>query len=42
LIGIIGLKNAPIILSLNGSFMYLGFSLGAVHGRTELTRDLGC
>ena len=28
LIGIIGLKGAPVILSLNASFMYLGFSVG--------------
>jgi predicted MFS family arabinose efflux permease len=32
LIGIVGLKAAPIILSLNASFMYLGFSLGAALG----------
>jgi predicted MFS family arabinose efflux permease len=36
LIGIAGLKNAPIILSLNGSFMYLGFSLGAALGSVTL------
>jgi predicted MFS family arabinose efflux permease len=36
LIGIAGLKNAPIILSLNGSFMYLGFSLGAALGSATL------
>ncbi len=36
LISIAGLKNAPIILSLNGSFMYLGFSLGAALGSATL------
>jgi predicted MFS family arabinose efflux permease len=36
LIGIAGLKNAPIILSLNSSFQYLGFSLGAVLGSLTL------
>jgi predicted MFS family arabinose efflux permease len=36
LIGIAGLKNGPIILSLNGSFMYLGFSLGAALGSVTL------
>ncbi|GGE98619.1 MFS transporter [Aliidongia dinghuensis] len=45
LIGIAGLQNAPIILSLNGSFMYLGFSLGAALGSATLTfggvADLG-
>lgn len=39
LIGVAGLKNAPIILSLNGSFMYLGFSLGA--GLGSITLVLG-
>ena len=32
LIGIVGVKLAPIVLSLNASFMYLGFSLGAAVG----------
>jgi predicted MFS family arabinose efflux permease len=45
LIGITGIKVAPIILSLNASFMYLGFSLGAALGSFTLTRggvsDLG-
>jgi len=45
LIGIAGLKNAPIILSLNGSFMYLGFSGGAALGSMAITvggpADLG-
>ena len=36
LIGIAGLKNAPIILSLNSSFQYLGFSLGAALGSVTL------
>ena len=39
LIGIVGLKNAPVILSLNGSFMYLGFSLGAVLGSVTLALE---
>jgi len=29
LVGVAGVKSAPIVLSLNASFMYLGFSLGA-------------
>ena len=45
LIGIIGLKGAPVVLSLNASFMYLGFSLGAALGSLTLTAgrvaDLG-
>ena len=45
LIGISGLRAAPVILSLNASFMYLGFSLGALLGSFTLTRgsvaDLG-
>lgn len=45
LIGIIGLRGAPVILSLNASFMYLGFSLGAALGSFTLTKgsvaDLG-
>src|SRR3989440_191783 len=32
LIQIVGVKLAPIVLSLNASFMYLGFSLGAAVG----------
>ncbi len=32
LIGIAGLKSASVVLSLNASFMYLGFSLGAALG----------
>jgi predicted MFS family arabinose efflux permease len=36
LIGMTGLKVAPIILSLNASFMYFGFSLGAVLGSFTL------
>jgi predicted MFS family arabinose efflux permease len=39
LIGIAGLKNAPIALSLNASFQYFGFSLGAALG--ALTLSLG-
>jgi predicted MFS family arabinose efflux permease len=38
LIGIAGLKVAPIILSLNASFMYLGFSLGASVGAFAMLR----
>ena len=45
LIAITGLKGAPIILSLNASFQYLGFALGAVLGSVVLTHaglgDLG-
>ena len=36
LIGIAGLKGTPIALSLNASFMYLGFSLGAALGSLTL------
>lgn len=36
LMGIVGLKVAPIALSLNASFMYLGFSLGAGAGSFTL------
>ncbi|MGO9048974.1 MAG: hypothetical protein ACLQFW_19180 [Xanthobacteraceae bacterium] len=36
LIGIAGVKVAPIILSLNASSMYLGFSLGAALGSLTL------
>ena len=32
LIGVAGIQNTPVILSLNASFMYLGFSLGATLG----------
>jgi predicted MFS family arabinose efflux permease len=45
LIGIAGLKGTPIALSLNASFMYLGFSLGAGLGSLTLklagVADLG-
>jgi len=45
LVGVAGVKAAPIVLSLNASFMYLGFSLGAGLGSLTLTysgvRDLG-
>jgi predicted MFS family arabinose efflux permease len=45
LIGIVGLARASVILSLNASFMYLGFALGAVLGSLTLLRggvaDLG-
>lgn len=45
LIGIAGLKGTPIVLSLNASFMYLGFSLGAALGALTLNAftvsDLG-
>jgi len=37
LISATGLKVAPIALSLNASFMYLGFSLGAAIGSATLT-----
>ncbi len=40
-----GLKLAPLVLSLNASFMYLGFSLGAAVGGFTLIHatvtDLG-
>ncbi|MFK3800096.1 MULTISPECIES: MFS transporter [unclassified Pseudomonas] len=36
LIGIAGIKGTPIALSLNASFMYLGFSLGAALGSLTL------
>ena len=32
LIGVAGVANAPVALSLNASFMYLGFSIGALLG----------
>jgi predicted MFS family arabinose efflux permease len=45
LVGVAGVKAAPIVLSLNASFMYLGFSLGAALGSLTLTysgvADLG-
>lgn len=45
LIGIAGLKVASVVLSLNASFMYLGFSLGAALGSLTLAHlsvsDLG-
>ncbi|MGV7246958.1 MFS transporter, partial [Caballeronia sp. M23-90] len=45
LIGIAGLRGTPIALSLNASFMYLGFSLGAALGSLTLSvasvSDLG-
>lgn len=37
LVGLAGVKSAPIVLSLNASFMYLGFSLGAGLGSLTLT-----
>ena len=37
LVGIAGVKTAPVVLSLNASFMYLGFSLGAGLGSITLT-----
>ena len=37
LVGIAGVKAAPIVLSLNASFMYMGFSLGAGLGSMTLT-----
>ena len=36
LIGVAGMKNAPIVLSLNASFQYFGFSLGALLGGVTL------
>jgi predicted MFS family arabinose efflux permease len=45
LMGITGLKVAPVIFSRNASFMYLGFSMGAALGALTLTHssiaDLG-
>jgi predicted MFS family arabinose efflux permease len=45
LMSIAGAKAAPVILSLNASFMYLGFSFGAVLGSLTLIHaslsDLG-
>jgi predicted MFS family arabinose efflux permease len=37
LVGIAGVSSAPIVLSLNASFMYLGFSLGAAAGSLTIT-----
>ena len=41
----VGVSSAPVALSLNASFMYLGFSLGAALGGFSLVhagpRDLG-
>lgn len=37
LVGVAGVRAAPIVLSLNASFMYLGFSLGAGLGSLTLT-----
>jgi predicted MFS family arabinose efflux permease len=37
LIGVAGIRVAPIALSLNASFMFLGFSLGAALGSATLT-----
>ena len=37
MIGIAGPAHAPIVLSLNSSFMYLGFALGAAIGSVTLT-----
>ncbi|WP_082902836.1 MFS transporter [Paraburkholderia ginsengiterrae] len=37
LIDVAGAQNTPVILSLNASFMYLGFSLGAAIGSLTIT-----
>ena len=37
LIGVAGIRVAPIVLSLNASFMFLGFALGAALGSVTLT-----
>jgi predicted MFS family arabinose efflux permease len=37
LIGVVGVGNAPVALSLNASFMYVGFSLGALLGSIVIT-----
>jgi predicted MFS family arabinose efflux permease len=37
LIGLAGLAHTPVVLSLNASFMYLGFSLGAALGSVVIT-----
>jgi predicted MFS family arabinose efflux permease len=45
LIGFVGLKSAPIVLSLNASFMFIGFSLGSAIGAVTISvaraADLG-
>jgi predicted MFS family arabinose efflux permease len=45
LIDIAGVKVAPIVMSLNASFMYIGFSIGAALGALTIARasvqDLG-
>lgn len=45
LIGVVGVHGAPVALSLNGSFIYIGFSLGAVLGSLTISlasiRDIG-
>jgi predicted MFS family arabinose efflux permease len=38
LISVAGVKLAPVVLSLNGSFMYAGFALGAVLGSVTLAQ----
>lgn len=37
LVGAAGLSHTPVVLSLNASFMYLGFSLGAALGSAVIT-----
>lgn len=37
LVGVAGLLHTPVVLSLNASFMYLGFSLGAAVGSIVIT-----
>jgi predicted MFS family arabinose efflux permease len=37
LVGVAGVAAAPIVLSLNASFMYAGFSLGAAFGSLTIT-----
>ncbi|MGO4287571.1 MFS transporter, partial [Bosea sp. TAB14] len=37
LIGVAGVANTPVILSLNASFMYLGFALGAGLGSVVIS-----
>lgn len=37
LVGVTGPSHTPVVLSLNASFMYLGFSLGAVLGSVVIT-----
>lgn len=37
LIGVAGLASTPVILSLNASFMYLGFAIGAVLGSAVIS-----